>query len=140
VRSEIGRRVLGEGAREAGEDPGEAEAEAGDGAVGVRRALAADGLHGLDEEAEAAHRRHVERQRRGREGQRHQQLQHRRHGRRVKLPFARSAAQGQGRGELVAEGEVWCGSGTNQNHWALRVSSPLRRRCTPGKGEERAMA
>jgi hypothetical protein len=44
--------------------------------VGVGRAVAADGLHGLDEEAEAAHRRHVQRQRGRREGQRHQQLQH----------------------------------------------------------------
>jgi len=67
---------LAEGAREAGEDAGESEAEAEDGAVGVGRAVAADGLHGLDEEAEAAHRRHVQRQRRRREGQRHEQLQH----------------------------------------------------------------
>jgi hypothetical protein len=63
-------RVLAEGARE---EAGEAEVETEDGAVGVWRAVAADGL---DEEAEAPHRRHVERQRRGREGQRHEQLQH----------------------------------------------------------------
>uniref|UniRef100_A0A8R7UBM4 Uncharacterized protein n=1 Tax=Triticum urartu TaxID=4572 RepID=A0A8R7UBM4_TRIUA len=69
--------ALAQGAREAGEDAGEAEAEAGDGALGVGRALAAHRLHGLHEEAEAAHGRHVERQRRRREGQRHHQLQHR---------------------------------------------------------------
>lgn len=69
-------RRLAEGARESGEDSREPEAEPQDGAVGVWRAVAADGLHGLDEEAEAPHRRHVERQRRRREGQRHQQLQH----------------------------------------------------------------
>ena len=44
--------------------------------MGVGGTVAADGLHGLDEEAEAAHRRHVQRQRGRREGQRHQQLQH----------------------------------------------------------------
>jgi len=77
LRSERGKRGgLAEGAREPGEDAREAEAEAQNGAVGVGRAVAADGLHGLDEEAEAPHRRHVERERRRREGQRHEQLQH----------------------------------------------------------------
>jgi hypothetical protein len=87
-------RALAEGARE---DAGEAEAEAEDGAVGVWRAVAADGLHGFDEEAEAPHRRHVERQRRGREGQRHEQLQHRHGGRRVKKPIrSRQGSCGDG--------------------------------------------
>jgi hypothetical protein len=133
VKSEGG--VLAEGAREAGEDPGEAEAEAGDGAVGVRRAVAADGLHGLDEEAEAANRRHVERQRRGREGQRHQQLQHRRPRTTDQSPF-----------RWVGEAEAGEGRERWERHQPTRTTGPcvwwcacLRgwawRRCTPGKGE-----
>jgi hypothetical protein len=55
---------------------GEADAEAGDSAVEVGAAVTVDDLHGLHEEAEAAHRRHVQRQRGRREGRRHQQLQH----------------------------------------------------------------